>query len=976
MAPADRSTPARPLRVFVSSTSADLATYRSKVIDAISALEHQSVAMESFGARPGAPVQECLSLARGCDVLVVILAHRYGWVPEKEKGGDGARSITQMEVEAAEAAEVPVFAFLVDENAPWSGAREESGLLKAATPEAVAEVVRKVQALAAFRKGLEGRVVRETFTNPDDLATKVATSLAAWAARTPAADPATPPSKEEALAAYLRAVVQETGRIDLRGIGSAAGAGRSAVSYPIEELYTPLSIVGAPEERARGRGKKALAEAMGDGGARRVALREVLAKRRRVLLVGAPGSGKTTFLRLVACVLAKDGLAADAPGAEPGRLRHLGLPLDQEPPTPVFVRLADLAAFMKENGRGADAASPRWLLRYLEERYGEAAAEALGRRLAAGAAALLLDGLDEVVESAVRKRVEKLIDGAIARWGENLLVASSRPFETDRVAGADGVETLTVDEFGDDEIREFVARWSRGLHGEDAPASEETYRADLDGAIIHSAGVRAMAKNPVMLTCLCVVHWNERRLPEGKTDLLAAVLRWLLTARDEARAQRDYGSPFAEECFKALALEMTDHPQGKRAIVDLTWAAERLARPFARRGVTAPEALRADGRRLLELEMLDSGVVEQAGPGRLKFWHLTFQEHYAARALTDLGDGEGEDGWWKRVAPKLWDPQWAEVLDHFAGRLIATGWRRADLLVERVLGTQREGDLASTARAVGVLGRLLRILAVYDYHPAEGLGWEKARGDAMCIFEPEGAKRVPVETRIDAAEALGQADDERFTSLEPETLPIPGLAPLAMGRYPVTVCEYRRFVDNGGYDQRDWWDDEGWERREGENWAAPGQWEQQLAHRNRPVVGVSWHEASAYARWLMDKLPTLGELRLPTEKEWEAAATNPAGPYPWGKPEPTPELANYARNVEAPTPVGVYPAGAGPGGHLDLAGNVWEWCSDARERGRALRGGGWFNDAGNLRSEARGWVRAGDRYDDVGFRVLLSPASR
>jgi hypothetical protein len=156
----------------------------------------------------------------------------------------------------------------------------------------------------------------------------------------------------------------------------------------------------------------------------------------------------------------------------------------------------------------------------------------------------------------------------------------------------------------------------------------------------------------------------------------------------------------------------------------------------------------------LEAEMLDSGVVEQAGVGQLRFWHLTFQEHYAASALVELDDDDGSEGWWQVLAAHLDERQWEEVMEHFAGCLARTGQRRLNLLVERILTIAESGDLASLSFAVGVLGRILRILTIYVYEPPQRLGWEQAKERVMPILTTEGAFQVPVNKRVEAAEAL------------------------------------------------------------------------------------------------------------------------------------------------------------------------------------------------------------------------------
>lgn len=91
------------LRIFISSTAVDLLGYREKVRDAILRLEHLPIAMETFSARSGQPVAECTAMSAEADAVICVVAHRYGYVPPVELGGDGERSITWLEVEAGPA---------------------------------------------------------------------------------------------------------------------------------------------------------------------------------------------------------------------------------------------------------------------------------------------------------------------------------------------------------------------------------------------------------------------------------------------------------------------------------------------------------------------------------------------------------------------------------------------------------------------------------------------------------------------------------------------------------------------------------------------------------------------------------------------------------------------------------------------------------------------------------------------------------
>ena len=163
--------------VFISSTAIDLGAHRKKVEEALLRLEQLPVEMETFGAKPDDSVSTCRRLAAEADAVVVVVAHRYGWVPSAEQGGDGTKSITWLEAEAALAHDRPVFAFLVDPKAEWSLPREQDQLLDSTVdPLKVAAAVKGLQQFKAF---LETRI-RDTFTTPDNLQAKVALSLAPW----------------------------------------------------------------------------------------------------------------------------------------------------------------------------------------------------------------------------------------------------------------------------------------------------------------------------------------------------------------------------------------------------------------------------------------------------------------------------------------------------------------------------------------------------------------------------------------------------------------------------------------------------------------------------------------------------------------------------------------------------------------------------------------------------------------------------
>ena len=162
-----------------------------------------------------------------------------------------------------------------------------------------------------------------------------------------------------------------------------------------------------------------------------------------------------------------------------------------------------------------------------------------------------------------------------------------------------------------------------------------------------------------------------------------------------------------------------------------------------------------------------------------------------------------------------------------------------------------------------------------------------------------------------------------------------------IGRTPITNATFLHFVEGGGYERRTWWSDEAWAWKEEYDITHPDGWDRGPTGWRRwtldgwapidpdePVVHVSWFEAAALAR--------AHGARLPTEAEWEKAATwdqatGEAREYPWGDEPPDEHRANLDQGLLGPAPAGAYPAGAAPCGALGMLGDVWEWtASDFR----------------------------------------------
>jgi len=172
--------------------------------------------------------------------------------------------------------------------------------------------------------------------------------------------------------------------------------------------------------------------------------------------------------------------------------------------------------------------------------------------------------------------------------------------------------------------------------------------------------------------------------------------------------------------------------------------------------------------------------------------------------------------------------------------------------------------------------------------------------------------------------------------------------PYLLARCCVTNAEFQMFVDCGGYQNLDLWDEEIWPHlidfkdqtdESGPRWWRKGRHDQRRA--DHPVVGVCNYEAAAYARW--------AGYRLPTEPEWQMAASwrirsaaHVSRRYPWGDALDVRHCNIWASGLGQTQPVTSFPGGCAPNGVLQLIGNVWEWTmSDFEikaEEGRTVVG--------------------------------------
>lgn len=709
----------------------------------------------------------------------------------------------------------------------------------------------------------------------------------------------------------------------------------------------------------------------------------------RLLVVAGAGLGKTTFLRYIAYVLATSVLEDTV---DPVR-SNLGIRWD-EPPIPVYIPLREVGYRFEKSGRDNVIQMDRDII---IECFADAsnvepnsATESwLRDRLGQGQCLVLLDGLDEVVDVRMRDLVDESIDKFIHRYPQNRYIVTARPEIRNRVSYFEGpFFECKIELLRPSEIKQFIRNWYVALHrneAQDHPRVVDTEVAELMRAINADESVRELAVSPLILTIIAAMHYARNALPNRRVELydqctLALCGEWDLAKPGPAAKA---GPWYAEDTqmsasTRRIQLEyVADYLHANHLEVAAgRQLAEHLAEnslPFkSKNGVEVAE-------NFLRSIAMRGGILEAHRDERYGFAYPILKSYLCARLIARSPQRVRE------LMSHIEDSQWASIVRLVAGHLSSADPERTQEIIELIL---RSDPL--TPSAVLLAGECLQD------SDRSGLGLplqEKVCENLQDLLTNESLTQVVrcraglligslAEGAIDVAPAKITARTVSIGSnRHPNERPIHrvSLSEFQLARYPVTNRDYAAFIIDEGYRREHLWTEAGWNWRTSTQVAQPFYWDDpRFCNPRQPVVGVSWFEAMAYARW--------AGARLPTEAEWEGAlACPPDRAWPWGD-EFVPDSCNTELSrLARPSPVGMYPASRSPEGLDDMLGNVWEWCSSQyrpypyesgssreeveSEDARVLRGGSWYGPPEEARPAARRWLHPGARQFNFGFRL-------
>jgi len=782
------------------------------------------------------------------------------------------------------------------------------------------------------------------------------------------------PTAGGGLTAYLDHLAAEREHINLGAVDHREAGLEAVTKWPrLVEVYAPLQTETAASggERQRFERRGGPVELLREE-VRRLSAVQAAARDDRLVVLGDPGSGKSTFLKHFVFCLAKHRL-------EPGGswLKRLpGWPSELSDRIPIPIVLTDLDDWLPRENTDPGAGDV-WA--YIESRLTHwnlrSARSSLLRALDGGKAIVVLDGLDEVRTVEGRQRIARAVHAVAERYKKCQLLVTCRVRSYQPPGSPDeldlrlpGFRTTTLAPLEPRAIHAFVDAWYAERERLGALGlGEGAGMAGSLRAAIEEQGLGEFASNPLLLTVMAQVHAHRGQLPTSRAVLYEWVIDLLLFQWEQAKGSRTGTTPALLALLRQAECDESDL---RRTLWHVAFQAHKTRGASSRLADILEEVLRAAIREMhphkdwnwaqavVDLIKQRAGLLVERAPGIYTFPHGTFQEYLAGAHLSAQNDfAEGAPGLFEGANRGVWDvPLILAVgrLVHYVGHAdrplalvgqlcpealhdTAQAWHQAwvagEALVE--MGVGRVGrsplghDLLARVRArlreLVERGRLSPVERVAAGDALGKLGDPRFREDAGFLPDDDwlGFVEIPKGPFVMGSDPT---DKRRFgDEFHPHEVELPRYY---LARYPVTVAQFKAFVEVKLFKAED-----------------P---DCLKGLPNHPVVWVSWHEARAYCDWLTDQLrasdrtpPSLADLlhgrvdgkkwrvTLPSEAEWEKAARGPKPSrraYPWGD-EPDPDAANYDETgIGGTSPVGCFPKGKSqPYDVQDLSGNVWEW---------------------------------------------------